>query len=403
MGIFEVPMKTMKLLLFATFACCILSTPAAGAASFIDWVNVIGGTNRDDGRGVSTDLAGSVYITGSFQATADFGGTSLSAAGDSDIYVAKYNSAGTLHWVRGAGGSAWDSGYGVANDSQNNCIVVGNFNASATFASTNIVKTGNQGLFVAKYSTDGTFQWVRQAGGLPAGAVVDQSDNIFVVGNVSGSVSFGPTNVTSQGVADAFVAKYDSNGIFRWVRLYGGTGTIYPSSIRLLSNQEMIMTGDFGNTTAFGSVTLTNASGNGNMNSFIVRLTTSGAVAWAKTISTANSGTQIGPAAVDSTDAILVSGHFGGLVSFEGLTNFTSFGGSDIFVAKYSSGGLLTFAQQIGGIGGDSSYSGIGVNSKNEYYLSGTIGYSPYRLAISRRRPRRVCSKVLTEWRIPLD
>src|SRR4051812_15590922 len=45
---------------------------------------------------VATDAAGNVYVTGSFSGTVHFSGTTLTAQGSTDAFVAKYTSTGTL-------------------------------------------------------------------------------------------------------------------------------------------------------------------------------------------------------------------------------------------------------------------------------------------------------------------
>ncbi|HMT29961.1 MAG TPA: hypothetical protein PKD91_11835, partial [Bacteroidia bacterium] len=50
---------------------------------------------------------------------------------------------------------------------------------------------------------------------------IDDSKNVYVLGNYSGTVDFDPGsltyNLTSNGTNDVFVCKFDSNGNFLWV------------------------------------------------------------------------------------------------------------------------------------------------------------------------------------------
>ena len=53
---------------------------------------------------------------------------------------------------------------------------------------------------------------------------VDVAGNIIVVGEFSGTVSFGATTLTSAGYLDAFVAKWSpGSGSFIWAYRAGGT------------------------------------------------------------------------------------------------------------------------------------------------------------------------------------
>ena len=64
-----------------------------------------------------TDNAGNSFITGYFNNTATFGSTSLTSSGLQDIFIAKYNSSGVLLWVKKAGGTGSDIGFGIAFNS----------------------------------------------------------------------------------------------------------------------------------------------------------------------------------------------------------------------------------------------------------------------------------------------
>src|SRR6266481_5611748 len=75
------------------------------------------------------------------------------------------------------------------------------------------------------------FSWARRAGGAgiqQASAVaVDASGNVLVTGYFTGTSSIGTTNLVSSGSEDIFVAKYDSGGNFLWARQAGGSGDDY--------------------------------------------------------------------------------------------------------------------------------------------------------------------------------
>ena len=98
-------------------------------------------------------------MTGYFEGSATFGQgqanqTLLTAAGGSDIFVAKYNSSGALQWAKRAGGTVDEAGYGIAVDSSGNSYVTGYFEGSATFGAgeanqTTLTAAGSNDVFVA--------------------------------------------------------------------------------------------------------------------------------------------------------------------------------------------------------------------------------------------------------------
>ena len=107
-------------------------------AQNLEWAKRAGGTSEGLGLDITTNSAGNSYITGNFHGTATFGAgeaqeTTLTAAGDNDLFVAKYAANGTLVWATRAGGTGDDESLGIAIDNAGNSYVTGNFHGTATF------------------------------------------------------------------------------------------------------------------------------------------------------------------------------------------------------------------------------------------------------------------------------
>jgi hypothetical protein len=135
--------------------------------------------------------------------------------GGIDAFVAKYSTAGRLHWTRQLGTSALDFSYGVATDDDGNVYISG-----WTDGSLGGVNRGDSDAFVAKYSAAGRLRWTRQLGtsalDLSWGVATDGDGNVYLSGDTLGSL--GGAN---QGEADAWVAKYSAAGALRWTRQLG--------------------------------------------------------------------------------------------------------------------------------------------------------------------------------------
>jgi hypothetical protein len=133
----------------------------------LEWARRAGGTGRDAGRDIAIDGAGNSYVTGVFGGTGLFRGiapfgagevnqTILTSAGNGDVFVAKYDSAGALVWAKRAGGTEGDGGGGIAVDEAGNSYVTGGFGGMATFGAgeanqTILTSAGANDVFVAKY------------------------------------------------------------------------------------------------------------------------------------------------------------------------------------------------------------------------------------------------------------
>ncbi|MEE4270413.1 MAG: hypothetical protein V2I67_01980 [Thermoanaerobaculales bacterium] len=127
-----------------------VAVPTAGAAvaayrptgSGADWLAAAGATGGV-GSGVTLDEEGSVYLTGTFSGTEDFGSTPLTSAGGTDVFAAKLDSGLFWQWAKSAGGSADDTGADVGtsgeiitvdgNPQVANLFVTGSFRGQAAF------------------------------------------------------------------------------------------------------------------------------------------------------------------------------------------------------------------------------------------------------------------------------
>ena len=101
-----------------------------------EWAHKAGGSSGDDrSNAIAVDSNGDLYVTGAFEQTATFGSTTLTTAGNDDIFVAKMNSTGHWLWAVQAGGASNDQGMDLAIDSAGNVFLTGQFQNTAQFGS----------------------------------------------------------------------------------------------------------------------------------------------------------------------------------------------------------------------------------------------------------------------------
>ncbi|RKH35919.1 hypothetical protein D7Y13_00550 [Corallococcus praedator] len=142
--------------------------------------------------------------------------------GSRDAFVTKYRYTGVRQWTRqqGVAGTSTE-GYDVAVDTADNAFLVG----TATGGLDGNTRTGDKDVFVTKYDAAGTRQWTRQMGAAGQNTVgrraaTDAAGNVYVSGWTYGGLD----GNTRQGVQDAFVIKYDSAGVKQWTRQLGSSG-----------------------------------------------------------------------------------------------------------------------------------------------------------------------------------
>jgi len=198
------------------------------------WVKQLVATSST-ASAVTTDVNGNIFITGYFGGSGSSGvqfdgSTTIWNTGGIDAFVAKYNSIGEFQWANKIGGLKSDAGYDITTDVNGNVYVIGSFDDSVDFDSTtSLTNFGFDDIFIAKYNSIGEFQWANKIGSssnwdIGYAIASDANKNIYVTGFFNGTANFDSvTTLTAHGLADAFLAKYNSDGELQWVNKIGGT------------------------------------------------------------------------------------------------------------------------------------------------------------------------------------
>ena len=348
------------------------------------WARRAGGTSYDEARGIAIDGAGNVYITGLFQLTAAFGSTNLASAGQSDVFLAKYDPAGNVQWARRAGGNDFEESHAIQIDSSTNLYITGYFDANANFGSIALHNnSASSDIFVAKADPNGNFLWARQAGGngedIGDALALDSSANVYVTGYFESNALFETAALVTAGTAgvrDMFLVSYTSGGTFRWVRQAGGVGEDAGSAVVADDQGNVYVTGNF---TTLATFTSTNLTGSG-VDMFLAKYDSAGNFAWVRRAGGNNAiyGDSGEGVALDGARNIYVTGFFSGTANF-GTTNLATTGLDDIFVAKYNPSGTLQWARKLGGTDLDIGYA-IAVDAATNicvtgfFYANGVFG-----------------------------
>ncbi|HNJ41949.1 MAG TPA: hypothetical protein PKZ53_15775, partial [Acidobacteriota bacterium] len=294
---------------------------------------------------------------------------------------------------------------GTAVDEAGNVYVTGGFSDHIFFATTpptKLTATRGYDFFVAKYSPDRKCLWARMANGtsdIPADLsldggltiTVDSQGNCYVGGGFVSSLAFqtesGTTAVTlaasGSGLnAEAFVAKYNSDGTLLWAR--GGNSNSPQSTDSLNTSVNSILkivvdrqgtpyvTGQLAGNSFLGK----QVQISGAQDSILARLNpATGDPVW--TAAPVSTGSEdIFDLAVDGVGNLYLVGAFlGQPITFPTPSSPTTFALSDqdtdTYIAKYTPSGQCVFARQIGGgriVGFD-----IAATSTGDFYVTGAF------------------------------
>jgi hypothetical protein len=208
------------------------------------WAKQMGGKGVDYGSDIAVDSSGNLYITGSFQDTADFdpgiGISNYIAVGYNDNFVQKLDSNGDFKWVKQVETTGEDYSRSIAVDALGNVYTTGFFRGTADFdpgIGINYLTTYlSTDLFVQKLDANGNFIWARQIGNQYYGTLgysiaLDAFGNIYTTGYFYGKIDFDPGSGTSYLTAvgrwDIFVHKMSQTIITGVAKDLDQSATVY--------------------------------------------------------------------------------------------------------------------------------------------------------------------------------
>ncbi|WP_428665727.1 SBBP repeat-containing protein [Runella sp.] len=341
----------------------------------LQWVRRGGGFGYSYGKSIGVDNSGNVYITGSFYSRATFGNIALTSVRGDDIFIAKYDTNGVLQWVKQGGGDGDDDGKALVVDDSGNVYVTGYFIYNAIFDGTSFPSSTYPSTFIAKYNSNGELQWIKRetgAGAVYAAAIaMDTYGFIYVTGSFYYNSVFGNiTPLVSAGGSDVFIAKYSTEGVFQWAKREGGTNNDVATSIAVTHDGFFYVSGAFFGTVNFGGSTSRTAMSNTNTDGFIAGYRDNGEFAWVRQLG----GTDyelVNSLSLHRYGGLYVTGLFEGTVNFGFNVTCTSKGKSDVFVARYDEvSGNIEWIEQYGGSWRDSGVS-VKVGTNRDVYVTG--------------------------------
>ncbi len=189
--------------------------------------------------------------------------------------------------------------------------------------------------FLLRLGPDGTVQWVGTYGGAssdPCFSMIKTTDNGFAMA--------GRTTSFGAGSADALVVKLSSAGALEWARTFGGTAYDFAWCITQTTDGGYALTGT------------TQSSGAGGYDIFAIKISSSGALEWARTFGGTNE--EMGYDIIQTSD---------GGYAISGYTfSFAAGGNTDIIVIKLDASGNTVWARTFGGGGLEDAWGLVEAN-----------------------------------------
>jgi hypothetical protein len=238
------------------------------------WAQRMYGSYYQRGRDIDVNEFGELAVTGEFSYRINIGGSELRPSYSSSnyyrIFVAKYDTSGQYQWAKMAGhlSSSYSSyGEGVAIDDAGNVAIAARFQYLVDFDSNSnnrifaYQNSNNWDCLVAKYDTNGNYDWAQVAGGSSTDYCYDlhmdnATGNITVAGMFQSTAWFANTQMPTSGSTDAFIAHVPSAGGWTWIKKFGGSGGDYGHAVAM-RNGMYALGGYFSSSASDGSGSLT--------------------------------------------------------------------------------------------------------------------------------------------------
>ncbi len=351
------------------------------------WAKKYGGGGDDRGNGIVADAYGHLYVTGQVANNATFApGAGTVTTSGLDVFLLKIDTAGNYLWVKTASGPGTnDFAFKVALDPWNGVYLGGQFNSSGAgliFGSTALTTSGGGDAFVAKADTAGNFIWAKKVGGnaddIAYTITADRKGGVVIAGAIrSLNITVAPgisISAASSGIDDAWVARLDTAGNFKWASRWGNSTADIAWSVATDEDGNIYTAGTFiGSRIDFDP-------GSGAADTFYMssQVATKRSVYWSKLDSNGkfmmarsvmmDDGTGAG-IAVDKNRNVYVAGGFVTNATF-GTSTINSSGSWDAYLAKWNANGDFDWRAIQHGTGEDFMYN-VTTDANNNVYTTG--------------------------------
>jgi hypothetical protein len=274
--------------------------------------------------------------------------------------------------------SVFDYGEKICTDSEGNVYATGWFeSASVTFGNYTLNNAGNSGSdgYIVKLDQYGNTLWALHAGGSGndngLAICIDSNGDILVTGKfTSTDLVFGNTTLSRLGTLhDIFIVKITPSGNVIWAKRYGTTDVDYGNAISADRNGNFYVTGSYSSASPIDFDGEILTSGG----VYLTKFNTNGQAIWARG-AIASWSSQALSVTTDREENVFITGKFTGSIPFDTYV-LSSSGSDDFFIAKYDSSGAVLWASSAGGTGADNGF-GIVTDTSGNSIVVGNSGSS---------------------------
>ncbi|ELR68790.1 gliding motility-related protein [Fulvivirga imtechensis AK7] len=332
-------------------------------ANYNGWVVPVGG--------VEVDAEDNVYFAGEYDQVIRFEDGSVGEEGKEGIYLASAYANGEFKWkVNFIGGRFAD----LAVDANGNSVLAFNVSGQGELITPDGSLVLKENGYIARFDKKGNLLWIHKIVKGVYNVGVDAQENIYVAGTTSSNTFEGTSFGNILGPTDLYLAKYNSNGIFQWVKPIKGKNTEENHDMHVAANGDIFLTGGFATDISFGGIYLKSS---GLRDAYIAKYNSQGVAQWANQGGGAKNHDYGRAITLDKAGNVYVMAHFRSNLSSFGDAQFA---GAVMILARLNGvNGAIEWATEYVQITGmptfDMAYD-IAADIDGKIYVSGEMAWS---------------------------
>ena len=255
----------------------VVKLDASGAKQ---WDRTVGGSNTDILLALQQTADGG-YMLGGSSASGSSGDKTEPNKGLEDYWVVKLDANGSKLWDKTLGTSSNDE-FTCLQQTADGGYVVGGYTAAGMEGDKTQASQGGSDFWLIKLDTNGVKRWDRSLGGSGSDALsaLQQTlDGGYILGGSSSSGVSGDKTQASRGLNDYWLLKVDAAGIRQWDLTVGGSGGESLFALQQTAEGGYIL-GGISNSDISGDKTQPRQGNSGTVDYWVVKL-------WATPLATA--------------------------------------------------------------------------------------------------------------------
>ncbi|MXN91434.1 T9SS type A sorting domain-containing protein [Flavobacterium sp. Sd200] len=324
--------------LYTTLLCVVFTSLFAQNPHW-EWVTGVEASYGNPDHVLSVDAQGNVYTLSTFTSDVinnDYQFYNTSPSSDDSFFI-KFNADGQFQWASQITGAGSNTLWRLEADADGNVYLLGSYTNGMTIAGQ---QYAGRGTFIAKFNTAGVMLWLKTASfSFPDSIKVDENGNIYFQVTSRNPFSFDGTSFTmvNQTSDNEYLAKLDTDGNVVWHKTYYGpddyTRRSTLSQLQVDHQGNLLLTGRTNTTMTFDNVMLNNTYSGAF---YLVKINAEGNTQWGMLTGNSSCANSASDIAVDADDNIYLLGNYCGTVNFGSEQLTVSPSGSRYFISKYS-------------------------------------------------------------------